>query len=197
MAWKRKSSTSSKAKTKSKAGKPRPKRISQGCPWRPTGRIGHPNTKRIGEASEAAFIARAGMFNFPVAKLWGEADSTDTLVGFRSKYWRVQVKCSTCCIRGQYFVNAGGDSHLYTKDDIDFIAAHIVPENIWYIVPIESFQGKSTLHFSPRRGKAKYEKYREAWCLLACPEKARGGEDRPVICRCKDLPVRCAACPGR
>jgi hypothetical protein len=42
-----------------------------------------------------------------------------------------------------------------------------------------------------------FEKYREAWCLLDCPRKARGWKDVPVLCRSKQLGVRCAACPMR
>jgi hypothetical protein len=155
-----------------------------------------PDPKRRGEASEAEFIARAASLLFPVAKPWGESDPYDALTRFARIFWRIQVKCASCYHRGQYLVRARGDTHLYTKDDIDFLAAHIVPENIWYIVPIEAFAGRTMLHFCPHgTGKAKYEKYREAWCLLACTPKARGWKDIPVLCRAKDLPVRCAVCP--
>lgn len=52
-------------------------------------------------------------------------------------------------LRVHYVVKAGGDSQNYTKDDINFLDAHIVPENIWYLVPVEAFEGKSMLHFCP------------------------------------------------
>jgi len=161
-------------------------------------RIGHPNRKRLGEASEAAFVARAIGFNFQVAKLWGDSDASDTLVGFGSIYWRVQVKCAQSCVDGKYKVKAGGLNYSYTKADIDFLAAHIVPENIWYIIPVEAFQGQRMLCFRPDgRGERKFEKYREAWCLLACEPEERGRRDVPQKCRCPDLPVRCAACPEK
>ena len=159
--------------------------------------VGNPCSKRRGEASEAEFIARASSLNFSVAKPWGESDSYDVLVGASRGFWRVQVKCAACYHRGQYMVKAGGDAGNYTPDDIDFLAAHIIPENIWYIIPIEAFAGVTMIHLSPHgTGKAKYEKYREAWCLLACEPQARGWKDVPVICRCQDLPVRCAVCPS-
>jgi len=168
-----------------------------GCP-RKSVRIGHPNRKRLGEASEAAFVARAIGFNFPVAKLWGDSDASDTLVGFGSIYWRVQVKCAQSCVDGKYKVKAGGLNYSYTKADIDFLAAHIVPENIWYIIPVEAFQGQRMLCFRPDgRGERKFEKYREAWCLLACEPEERGRRDVPQKCRCPDLPVRCAVCPEK
>jgi hypothetical protein len=158
--------------------------------------VGSPDRKRRGEASEAAFLARASSLDFPVAKMCGESDPYDALVVSGSAVWRVQVKCASSYHRGQYSVKGAGDTHLYTADDIDFLAAHIVPENIWYIVPIEAFQGHSMLHFCPHgRGKAKYERYREAWCLLACSRKVRGWKDIPALCRCRELPVRCVVCP--
>jgi hypothetical protein len=160
--------------------------------------VGNPDRKRRGEAAEAEFIARASGFDFRVAKPWGESDPYDVLIGCVQAFWRVQVKCASACRLGQYVVRGGGENYNYTKDDIDFLAAHIVPENIWYIVPIEAFLGCAMLHFSPRgTGKAKYEKYREAWCLLACKPKARGRKDIPVLCRCKNLSVRCAMCPNK
>jgi hypothetical protein len=159
--------------------------------------VGRPSGSRLGDSDEAAFVARACEFDFRVAKPWGNIDPYDLLVGMGRGFWRVQVKHATRS-RGEYVTKAGGGSSLYTKHGIDFIAAHLTLENIWYIVPIEAFEGRSTLQFNPRtRGKRRYEKYREAWCLLACEPKARGWKDVPVLCRCKDLPVRCAACPNR
>jgi hypothetical protein len=151
--------------------------------------VGNPDRKRRGEAAEAEFIARASGLDFRVAKPWGESDPYDVLIGCVQAFWRVQVKCASACRLGQYVVRGGGENYNYTKDDIDFLAAHIVPENIWYIVPLEAFLGCSMLHFSPRgTGKAKYEKYREAWCLLACQPKARGRKDIPALCRCETFP---------
>jgi len=152
---------------------------------------------RTSSVAENEFIARASGFDFRIAKPWGDSDSYDVLVGFEHGFWRVRVKRATRS-RGEYVTKAGGGSSLYTKDDIDFIAAHLTLENVWYIVPIEAFEGRSTLQFNPRtRGKRRYERYREAWCLLACDPKARGWKDIPVVCRCKELPERCAVCPNK
>ena len=160
-----------------------------------------PNCKRRGEASEAAFLARACSLDFPVAKLWGESNPIDILVsnGTNRQFWRVQVKCANAHHRSGGFEIRGGGHHLYTEDDIDFLAAHIVPHDLWYIVPIRAFLGRPLLYFYPNKlnSRGRYEKYREAWCLLACDPKARGRKDIPVRCRCKALPVRCVVCPHR
>jgi hypothetical protein len=160
--------------------------------------VGDPHPKRRGEATEAEFIARACDLDFRIAKPWGDSDSYDVLVGMGRGFWRVQVKRAPYLRQGQYVAQAGGHSGNYTKEDIDFIAAHVIQQNLWYIVPIEAFEGRTMLHFHPKpQSKSKYEKYREAWCLLACEPKARGWQDIPVLCRCKELPVRCAICPHR
>jgi len=157
-----------------------------------------PDTKRRGEATEAEFIARAAGYNFRIAKPWGDSDYYDVLVGMGPGFWRIQVKRAPYHCRGQYQARAGGSRGRYTKENIDFMAAHVAQENVWYIVPVEAFQGRAALHFNPRGYReSKYEKYREAWCLLACEPKARGWKDIPVLCRCRDLPVRCAVCPYR
>lgn len=160
-----------------------------------------PNCKRRGEASEAAFMARACSLDFPVAKLWGESDPIDILVGNRAnrQFWRVQVKCAHALHRSGGFETPGGGHQLYTEDDIDFLAAHIVPLDLWYIVPIRAFLGRPLLYFYPTKpnSRGRYEKYREAWCLLACDPKARGRKDTPALCRCRELPIRCSVCPRR
>jgi len=159
--------------------------------------VGCPSSSRKGGADEAAFVARACELDFRVAKPWGNIDPYDLLVGMGRGFWRVQVKRASQ-LRGKYAAKAGGRTGYYTKDDIDFIAAHLVQENIRYIVPVEAFEGRTTLTFNPRpRFKNKYEKYREAWCLLACESKARGWKDIPVLCRCMELPAHCAVCPLR
>jgi hypothetical protein len=159
--------------------------------------VGHPDCARRGNASEAEFIGRASALGFRTAKPWGNGDPYDVLVGVGRGFLRVQVK-STARYQGHaYRIKGESKARHYSKDNIDFLAVHIVPENVWYIVPVEAFAEVRALHFNPRaRPRAKYEKYREAWCLLACTEKARGWNDIPVVCRCRELAGKCAVCPN-
>jgi len=156
---------------------------------------------RRGDAAEAEFIARACGMNLRVAKPWGNIDPYDALVGMGSMFWRVQVKCAYHQRNRGYEAMATSTTAVYTKNEIDFFAAWVVQRNIWYIVPIEAGIGYRWLHFNPefigQRGESRLEKYREAWCLLACEPKARGWQDIPIVCRCRELPVRCASCPGK
>ena len=160
--------------------------------------IGHPSRKRLGEAIEAAFLAVVALFNFDIARPWGETHPYDFLVSAGRGFWRVQVKATERCADNRYRVKATGWRDAYTSDDIDFIAAYIVPEKLWYIVPIESIAPRKGLRFYPHDGrKSLFEKYREAWCLLACDPKARGWKDIPAVCRCRKHPIRCSVCPRK
>ena len=161
--------------------------------------VAEPTRKRRGEAAEAEFIARATGLGFTVLTPWGESDSYDAVIDHGLGFWRAQVKSAASYYCGQYFMRAGGSGEPYTNKDIDFLAGHVVPENLWYILPIEAFAGVKMLHFNPHGGRrrSKYEKYREAWCLLDCTRQARGWKDIPAVCRCQQLAVRCAVCPLR
>ena len=53
----------------------------------------HTDCKRLGEASEAEFLARAARLFFRLAKPWGESDPSDALVAIGRGFWGGQVKC--------------------------------------------------------------------------------------------------------
>ena len=160
-----------------------------------------PTRKRRGEAAEAAFLARATHLGFTVCLPWGDSERYDSVVDHGRGFLRVQVKSATGYAEHRYRVKTAGASGIpYTSAEIDFFVAYIVPEDIWYIIPIEAIGHRKGLHFYPhsrRPSRAQFEKYREAWCLLACPPKTRGWKHIPAVCRCKDLPLRCAVCPNR
>ena len=155
------------------------------------------NPKRMGEAVEAAFLCKVCKLRIPVCKPWGDSESYDFVVDWRKGFWRVQVKGGANHSGPTYKVGMGGTGKPFTKEDMDFIVAYIVPEDLWYVVPIEIAEGLTGLWFNPRSTRARFEKYREAWCLLDCPRKARGRGDIPVRCRSEGVKVRCAVCPLR
>jgi PD-(D/E)XK endonuclease len=155
------------------------------------------NTKRMGEAIEAAFLAKVCKLRIPVCKPWGASERYDFVVDWGKGFWRVQVKGGSSHDGSSYRVRAGCSGKVFTKEDMDFIVAHIVPEDLWYVVPIEIAEGLTGLWFNPRSTRARFEKYREAWCLLDCPRRARGRVDIPVRCRSEEMKARCAVCPLR
>jgi PD-(D/E)XK endonuclease len=131
-----------------------------------------PNTKLTGERSEAAFLHRAAGLGFGVAKPWGDSLRYDFILDNSECLIRVQVKCTECIRARAYETRAtytvGNKRAVYTKADIDYIAAHVVPLDLWYIVPVEVCTPAPMLRFYPHR-KAKQmrlEKFRELWRQL-------------------------------
>jgi hypothetical protein len=158
--------------------------------------------KRRGEAAEAAFLARATHLGFGVLLPWGESESYDAAVD--SRRWRlllrVQVKSADSYNAGYVIKTTRANGRVYTLDDIDFMVGYVVPEDIWYIIPVEALGKRATIKFRPhsrRLVKPMFERYREAWCLLDCPREKRGRNDIPKTCRSEELGVRCAVCPKK
>jgi hypothetical protein len=89
----------------------------------------------------------------------------------RPLLWRVQVKASTQLLNGLYRINAhrrsGRRAVPYRPGEIDFIAAYIIPEDTWYIIPIHAVRGTSLLFRRKNdRRPGLYDQYKEAWHLL-------------------------------
>jgi hypothetical protein len=128
--------------------------------------------KRLGELAELAFMSKAANLGFGVAKPYGDSDRFDFILSLDGHLWRVQIKSTRTAHRGVYQVSAHGcwgGRDIYTKDEIDLIIAYVVPENAWYVIPIEATHGRKRLCLHPnvpRRPCYRYEKYREAWSQM-------------------------------
>ena len=163
---------SKKKSTKKKSKKPQP------AP--PTPR---PNTKITGERSEAAFLAHALHLDLAIAKPWGDSRRYDFIIDNGSRLWRVQTKCTECLRADAYETRAtytvGKTRAVYTRADIDFLAAHVVPLDVWYIIPVEVCTPAPMLRMYPHRKakKMRLEKYKNAWFLLKLTESP---EDGPI-----------------
>jgi hypothetical protein len=71
----------------------------------------------------------------------------------------------------QAAVNHDG-SRSYTEADIDFFAFYIIPEDIWYIVPIaELTRARYAVYLNPHEPGNKYFRFMEAWHLLRAPQR--------------------------
>ena len=82
--------------------------------------------KQLGEAVEAAFLAKATMLGFPVLKPWGDSRPYDFAVEGGRRLWRVQVKCATSRRGTRCSTRAAGSGEIYTLDDLDFLAAYVI-----------------------------------------------------------------------
>jgi hypothetical protein len=129
-------------------------------------------TKKRGELAELAFVYKAAGLGFGVARPYGDSDRYDFIVHSGEHFWRVQVKSSSAMQYGAYLVNAqrnaNGRAIPYSPDEIDFLVAHIVPEDGWFVIPVRAFAPRKSIRVYPKGDgrTGRYEKYREAWCLM-------------------------------
>lgn len=123
--------------------------------------------KRRGEWAEMRFMARAAEHGLVVTKPWGDSSPYDFAVDCKGRFLRVQVKSSMHRISNSFLVRVHGSAGRYSLGDFDFVAAYLIPLNIWYIVPAETaIPVSENLCLTPNSPKSKYERYREAWHLL-------------------------------
>ena len=126
------------------------------------------HSKLRGELAELRFMTRAAELGLRVIKPWGDSSRYDFVVEQGGRFLRVQVKSTSVRQDKSYCCHLNtGKQKPYTKDEIDFIAAYIIPKDIWYIMPIE-VAGKRTsgIILSPHLKTSKHARYKEAWHLL-------------------------------
>jgi hypothetical protein len=130
------------------------------------------NTKRCGERSEAAFLHKASSLGFGVAKPWGDSERYDFILDNGRRLLRIQIKATDSLRAGAYETRATYTDRkgraVYSPNDIDFLVAHVIPLDVWYVLPVSACMPAPMLRFYPHR-KAKLmrlEKYKEAWHLM-------------------------------
>jgi hypothetical protein len=138
-----------------------------------------PNTKRTGERSEANFLYKAAALGFGVARPWGDSERYDFILDNGLCLLRIQTKATNSLRAGAYETRAtytvGKGRAVYTRADVDFLVVHIIPLDLWYILPVEACIAQPMLRFYPHRQakKMRLEKYREAWYLLDPKDSAK------------------------
>jgi len=134
--------------------------------------------KKRGEWVESVFVARASERGLPVSKPWGESESYDFVVGRPGKFVGVQVKTTTIENGGGYVCVIRKQGKAYTSGSFDFVAAYVVPEDVWYIIPVRDIRGRENMSLCSNSTRNENEKYREAWHLLR--EAAEVGGAREI-----------------
>ncbi len=124
--------------------------------------------KRQGELVELLFLYRAAALGLLVSKPYGDSAKYDFLVDAAGHLTRVQVKSVSTAHRGAYRVSSGSGLRSkipYTAADIDLLAAYIIPEDAWYLIPISAFAPVTGLRLRPG-SRRRFEPFRDAWRLL-------------------------------
>lgn len=133
--------------------------------------------KQRGEWAESVFMARAGEHGLEVSKPWGDSRSFDFVVGRPGHFVGVQVKSTACESWGAYLCAVKKRNRPYSQGSFDFVAAYVIPEDVWYIVPASKIAGRETVTLCSNSKNALYEEYREAWHLLREASQAREVEE--------------------
>lgn len=124
------------------------------------------HAKQRGEWAELRFMTRATELGFRCSKPWGESSPYDVATDHRGLFRRVQVKCTIFRRRNSYKCHLDSNGVPYTPDEIDFIAAYVIPVDLWFILPIEATNNQPDILLTPHRKNGKYAQYEEAWNLL-------------------------------
>jgi hypothetical protein len=133
--------------------------------------------KRRGEWAEMIFMARAAERGIAISKPWGDSRSFDFVVGRPRHFVAVQVKSTIYEIDNGYECTVRGGRECYPPGSFDFLAAYVVFEDLWYIIPEEKILGMDSVTLNPDYKKSKYAPYREAWHLLLGTDSSGGRID--------------------
>ena len=131
--------------------------------------------KKQGNIVELRFYLKAFELDLVVSKPFGDNARYDFIVDNKGRLSRVQIKST-----GVLNLEAGHHGHIgryrilsafgaikrsLSKEHIDYLVAYIIPESLWYIIPVEAMRGKKTLHFKIN-GSGQYEQFKERWDLF-------------------------------
>jgi hypothetical protein len=125
--------------------------------------------------AELIFVVKAASLGFAVLKPYGDSEPYDIVVEENGRLLRIQVKSVFTTNRWGYSIAVARHAYRrpmvqYSAQEIDFIAAYVVPHDVWYIAPVSEIGSRTNIRLYPegsiRHGGAHFEKYREAWDLL-------------------------------
>jgi hypothetical protein len=149
--------------------------------------------KRRGEVVELLFLYRAAALGLTVCKPYGDSAKYDFLVDASGHFTRVQVRSVSILQHSAYRISCGSGAGKkpYTPDDIDLLAAYIVPEDAWYLIPVSAFAPAIGIRLHPG-SRRRFERFRDAWHLLW-----NAALKRRTACRNLPLTAPCpSASPG-
>ncbi|MFI5070024.1 MAG: group I intron-associated PD-(D/E)XK endonuclease [Terriglobales bacterium] len=129
--------------------------------------------KERGEYVELRLMVQAILHGFQVSRPWGDSSSYDVGLESGSRILRVQVKSTAYRIGTGYLCQFARRKARYSVEQIEFFAAYVIPEDVWYLIPsriLLGVSGQQDVMICPmqphRKPYYKFECYREAWELL-------------------------------
>ena len=111
------------------------------------------------------FMARAALEGLQVSKPYGDSAAYDFIVESGALCSRVQVKSTRSRYQKGFRCNLRASmSRAYKPDSFDFAAVHVIPADVWFIIP-RAFV-KLGILVTPGKQDSKYYEYEDAWHLL-------------------------------
>jgi hypothetical protein len=137
-------------------------------------------------------MTRVAEHGVMISKPWGDSARYDLMIEHHGRVLRIQVKSTMRIVRGCYRCHLptpapttklssraqsrdllsfphrrASLSEPLSRNQIDFVAAYIIPLDLWYILPAPvTTRLHGHISLSPHRKGHKYEPYLEAWHLL-------------------------------
>jgi len=125
------------------------------------------NGKKRGEWAELCFAAKGMRQGLTLSHPWGESNGYDFVVDRgRRGMVRVQVKSTIFPEGTGYSCSLKDSKDPYKQNSFDFVAAYVIPEDIWFILPEKIVQGLWSIGLYPNLPTSKYFAYKEAWHYL-------------------------------
>jgi PD-(D/E)XK endonuclease len=125
------------------------------------------NCKLRGEWAELVFAARALRKGLALVRPWGESSGYDFMVDHGGgRVLRVQVKSTIFKEGTGYSCTLKDSKGPYKKNTFEFVAAYVIPEDVWFVIPEKKVRGMWSVGLYPNLERSKYWEYKEAWHLL-------------------------------
>lgn len=129
---------------------------------------------RRGEWAELRFMAKAVEHGYRLTKPWGMHSPYDLVIDLGGRFMSVQVKSTTYQRRGDHQRNgcfvislSAHGRPKYGMFDFQYLAAYVIPRDVWYIIPFALVRGRPSILLRPDDPPGQgYENFREAWHLL-------------------------------
>src|SRR5579863_4465382 len=125
------------------------------------------SSKDRGAWAELCFAMRAMQEGLRPARPWGEPSGYDFLVDCSPQHiFRVQVKSTLHKQNSWYQCTVRTGKTAYKKNAFHFLAALVVPENVWYTLPGRCAWATSSPGLRPLFSAEKHPAYKAAPHLL-------------------------------
>jgi len=128
--------------------------------------------RQTGDIAELKFVVKAIENNLHVSKPLMGFLHYDFIIDCFGQLARVQVKATSQYDYGyKVHVSYGTTKTPYSPNEIDYFAIYIVPEDLWYLIPVDVLGGTKKITLRPDSEKCKFSRYRENWNVMLPPRK--------------------------